>query len=238
MRWLYRSFAARAVFQAVVRRIIVIAAAATALFPQAAQAVTLDPLKPCYRSVDETTTEPVHVVGRDFTPGSEVAVTIDGATTQAFADQQGVVEGDVKAPFRASGERAFTLTLTETAKPANTIGVTSRVTALAMRLKPAKAKPSKKVRFIGRGFTDGGGTMVYAHYVRAGKLRKTVALGAPQGPCGTLDVKRRQIPISKPKTGRWTLQVDNQQAYSPQPFGVFVRLAITVRRVLRAQARR
>jgi hypothetical protein len=236
MRWLYRSFAARAVFQAVVRRIIVIAAAFAALFPQAAQAVTLDALKPCYRSVDETTREPVHVVGHDFTPGSQVAVTIDGATTQAFANKDGVVEGDVQAPFQAKGERAFTLTLVEADKPANTVGVTGRVTALAMRLKPAKAKPSKKVRFIGRGFTDG--TVVYGHYVRAGKLRKTVALGTPQGPCGTLDVKRRQIPISKPKTGRWTLQVDNQQAYSPQPFGVFVRLSITVRRVLRAQARR
>jgi hypothetical protein len=235
MRPLYRSFAPRAVFQAVVRRIIVIAAASAALFPQAAQAVTLDPLKPCYRSVDETTREPVHVVGRDFTPGSEVAVTIDGTTTPAFADKDGIVQGDVLAPFRASGEGPFTLSLTEQGKP-NTVGVTGRVTALAMRLKPAKARPSKKVRFIGRGFTDG--TVVYAHYVRAGRLRKTVALGAPKGPCGTINVKRRQFPISKPKTGRWTLQVDNQPIYSPQPPGVFVRLAITVRRELRSQARR
>ncbi len=75
--------------------------------------------------------------------------------------------------------------------------------------------------------------MVYGHYVRAGKLRKTVTLGVPQGPCGTIDVRKRQIPITKPKTGRWTLQVDNQQAYSSRPAGVLVRLAITVRQVLR-----
>jgi hypothetical protein len=234
MSGLYRSFAPRAVFQAVVRRIIFIAVTAALLVPQAAQAVTLDPLKPCYRSVDETTTENVHVVGRDFTPGSQVNVSIDNnMPVLAFADKDGLVEGDVKAPYQAAGERAFTLTLREDAKSFNTIGATSRVTALAMRLKPRKAKPSKKVRFIGRGFTDDA--MVYGHYVRAGKLRRTVSLGAAEGPCGTIDVKRRQIPISKPKTGRWTLQVDNQQAYSPQPIGVFVRLAITVRRVLRGR---
>jgi hypothetical protein len=235
MGGLYRSFAPRAVFQAVVRRILFIAVAAALLAPQAAQAVTLDPLKPCYRSVDETTTENVGVFARDFTPGSQVDVAIDNAVVadDVFADANGSVVGGVKAPFRATGEGSFTLTVTQTDKPANTVTATSRVTALAMRLKPRKAKPSKKVRFIGRGFTDG--TVVYGHYVRAGKLRKTVSLGAPQGPCGTIDVKRRQIPISKPKTGRWTLQVDNQQAYSPQPTGVFVRLAITVRRVLRGR---
>jgi len=241
MRPLYRSFAVRAVFQAVVRRIIVIATAAAALFPQAAQAApTIEPLKPCYRSVDEVTTENVHVAAGGFSPDSPVDVSIDGAVVadDVFTNKDGFVSGDVKAPFRATGERAFTLTVTEPDKPVNTVSYTSRVTALAMRLKPRKAKPSKKVRFIGRGFTDNGATMVYAHYVRAGKLRKTVALGAPEGPCGTIDGKHRQIPISKPKTGRWTLQVDNQAVYSPQPAGVFVRLAITVRRVLRAQPRR
>ena len=87
------------------------------------------------------------------------------------------------------------------------------------------------MRFIGRGFTDGA--EVFAHYVRAGKLRKTVSLGAPQGPCGQVAVKRRQIPIKRPAVGRWTLQVDNQPIYSAEPVSVFVRLAITVRRVLR-----
>ena len=136
--------------------------------------------------------------------------------------------GDVSAPYRASGERAFTLTVDrERQRPANTVSAVSRVTALAMRLKPRKAKPSKKVRFIGRGFTDG--TLVFGHYVRAGKLRKTVPSACRRGRAGRSTSASRQIPITKPKTGRWTLQVDNQQAYSSRPAGVLVRLAITVR---------
>ena len=68
----------------------------------------------------------------------------------------------------------------------------------------------------------------YAHYVRKGRHRKTVLLGAAQGPCGRIDVRRRQFPF-KPAVGRWTLQVDNQAEYSTAPLSVFVRLAIIVR---------
>jgi hypothetical protein len=232
MGGLYRSFAPRAVFGADVRRILLVAVAAALLAPQAAQAATIAALKPCYRSVDAATRESVHVQADGFTPGSEIDVSIDGVVVAdnvaALAD--GSVVGDVSAPYRASGERPFTLTVAETERPANTVSTTSRVTALAMRLKPRKAKPSSTVRFTGHGFTDG--PLVYGHYLRAGKLRKTVSLGPPQGPCGTIDVRRRQIPITKPKTGRWTLQVDNQPDYSSQPAGVLVRLTITVRQVL------
>jgi hypothetical protein len=233
MRGLYRSFTPRAVFVADVRRICLIAVAAALLAPQAAQAATIDPLKPCYRSVDATARENINVLARGFTPGSAVDVSIDGVVVadDVVALQDGTISGQVTAPYQERGEREFTLTATETDRPSNTISTTSRVTALAMRLKPRKAKPSKKVRFIGRGFTDG--TMVYGHYVRAGKLRRTVELGPPQGPCGTISVRRRQIPVKRPKTGRWKLQVDNQPTYSRRPAGVLVRLTITVRKVLR-----
>jgi hypothetical protein len=69
--------------------------------------------------------------------------------------------------------------------------------------------------------------------VKAGKHRRTVDLGKPKGACGRVSVKRPQIPIRRPKTGRWRLQVDNQPVYSAEPPSVFVRVAITVERVLR-----
>ncbi len=215
------------------RRIPLIAIATALLVPQAAQAADIAPLKPCYRSVDEATRETVHVSATGYTPGATVDVSLDRVVVadDVVVLQDGSVEGDVSAPYRAKGERAFTLTVTENGRPANTASAASRVTALSMRLKPARARPSKRVRFIGRGFTDGD-QMIYAHYVRARKLRKTITLGPAEGPCGTIDVRRRQIPVSKPKTGRWTLQVDNQPEYSSRPAGVLVRLAITVRRVL------
>jgi hypothetical protein len=207
-------------------------AAAILLAPQAAQAAALDPLGPCYRSVDSETRESVRVHGTGFTPGETVRVSIDGAVVEeGYADTNGEVSGDVPAPYQEGGERPFTVTVTEARQPANTASASSRVTALTLRLSPQRAAPSDRVRFVGRGFTDD--TEVFAHYVRKGKLRKTVSLGTPQAPCGRVSVKRRQIPIKRPAVGRWTLQVDNQPFYSAEPLSVFVRLAIAVRRVPR-----
>jgi hypothetical protein len=212
--------------------IAALAAAGTLLAPQAAQAATITPLKPCYRSVDAVERELVHVEATGFTPGAGVDVLIDGelvARVSALPD--GSLVGDVDAPYQDRGERPFTLTLDELGTNANTVSATSRVAALALRLKPRRAEPSRRVRFLGRGFTDGA--EVFAHYVRAGKLRKTVSLGAPTGPCGRVDVRRPQIPIKRPKVGRWELQVDNQPTYSATPITVAVTVPITVRRVLR-----
>jgi hypothetical protein len=209
----------------------ILAAAAALLVPQAAEAASLAPLGACYRSLDEAKRENVPVWGMDFTPGEQVNVYIDSKLVRqnVIVLRDGTVQGDVPAPYQPTGERGFTLTVAEVGNAANTATATSRVTALALRLKPKRAAPSRRVRFIGSGFTDG--PTVYAHYVRKGKHRKTVKLGAPQGPCGRISARRRQIPVKRPALGRWTVQVDNQPSYSAEPVSVFVRLAITVRRV-------
>ena len=105
------------------------------------------------------------------------------------------------------------------------------MTAFDVSIAPSTAAPSSRVRFSGRGFTQPGA--VYGHYLYKGRVRKTVRLAkAPGAPCGTFKVKRRQIPVKKPRTGRWTLQADTVRQYSKTPASVFVRLAITVKRVL------
>jgi hypothetical protein len=215
----------------------ILAVTAALLAPQAAAAATIDPLGPCYRSVDSETRETVLVKASGFTPGEKVNVYIDGRVVQENVTvlPDGNIEGGVAAPYQASGERSFTLTVTQVGQPSNTASASSRVAALALRLKPRKADPGRRVRFLGRGFIDG--TEVFAHYVRKGKLRKTVSLGVPQGPCGRVDVKRRQIPVARPALGRWTLQVDNEETYSREPPGVFMRLTITVTRAFTASAR-
>jgi len=211
----------------------ILGAAVAALFvPQAAQAAALMPLGPCYRSVDADNREAVPVRGEGFTPGQMVTVSIDGQIVQEGirVRSDGTVVGAVSAPYQGSGERPFTLTVAENDTPVNTATVASRVTALGMRLKPRRAKPSRKVRFIGRGFIDTPEHVVYAHYVRGGKLRRTVRLGVAQGPCGRIDVKRRQFPVRKPRVGRWTLQVDNLSTYSAVPISVVVRIPIDVKK--------
>ena len=218
--------------------ITILAAGGALLAPTTAGAATLEALAPCYRSVDTETRETVPVKAAGFTPGERVNVYIDGRVVRENITvlPEGRIEGGVSAPYQASGERPFTLSVAQVGQPSNAASTSSRVAALALRLKPRQAKPSQRVRFVGRGFTDG--TEVFAHYVRKGKLRKTVSLGAPQGPCGRVSVKRRQFPIARPAFGRWTLQVDNLETYSPEPPGVFMQIAIRVTEVPRRTSSR
>jgi hypothetical protein len=214
-----------------------LAAAAALLAPQAAQAAELEPLGACYRSVDVDARENVPVVARGFTPGEQVQVAIDGQPVKVNVGGEerdtvtvlpgGDIQGSVPAPYHASGQRPFTLTVTQVNQPANTDSETSRVAALGIKIKPRDARPSRKVRIRGLGFTDG--EMVYAHYVRKDKVRKTVKLGPPRGACGRISVRRRQIPVRRPALGRWIMQVDNSPAYSPTPLGVWTIWKITVR---------
>ena len=208
---------------------------ALAAAPAAADASSVDPIHACYRSVNKDTREKIPVVGHEFTPGSTVNVSVDGAPPiAATADQNGNVIGTVTAPFQKHGERPFSITLTQADIPDNTATLESRIAALSLRLRPSSASPARHVRFVGLGFVDGDG--IYGHYLRGGKLRKTVLLGRPQGPCGSFDERHRQIPIRRAQTGRWTLQVDNQAVYSPQPASPFVRVEISVQRIVFAKA--
>ncbi|MDP9294880.1 MAG: hypothetical protein M3O90_10750 [Actinomycetota bacterium] len=202
--------------------------------PGAASAATLAPVKPCYVSVTAATREAVDVSGAGFTPNSKVDLSMDGAVALAGAqvDPGGNLPAQVlQAPYQPKGERAFNITATEQGNPASTATLTPRVTALNLGIQPRRARPSRRILFRGRGFT--AASNVYAHYLFGGKLRKTVSFGRPKDPCGTFTVRRRQIPVRNPRTGPWTLQVDQQKLYSRAPVSVFVRVKIIVQRVFR-----
>jgi hypothetical protein len=206
--------------------------------PAAAGAATLDPLKACYVSVTPTSREAVDVGGSGFTPGAIVDVAIDGALVRTVqADALGNLPPQVlQAPDQPRGERPFSVTAAQRGNPANAVRLTSNVTALNLGVRPRRARPSRRVTFRGRGFTGPGG--VYAHYLFKGRLRKTVTLAsAVAGPCGTFKARRRQIPVPHPRTGTWTLQVDQQRRYSRAPDSVFVRVSIIVQRVFRLPSR-
>jgi hypothetical protein len=131
-----------------------------------------------------------------------------------------------------AGERPFALQLAERGNPANTLTLTTKVTALAVTLTPARARPSRHVRFSGRGFT--AARPVFAHYLFRGKLRKTVRLARPSGDCGTFSVRARQIPIAHPHIGQWTVDFDQRHRYAGPLPPVRDRLIITVRRIPRS----
>jgi hypothetical protein len=215
-------------------RLITATGLATALLSTpAAAAPTLQPLKPCYVSAGEAEERRENVVlrGNGFTPNAVLDVYIDGVLVLTGpSDVVGDLNATVKAPFQRSGEREFGVTVVERANPVNAAGSLSRVTALGVTLRPREARSSRRVRFRGRGFTAAG--PVYAHYVFGGKVRRTVRLSrTAAGPCGTFNVRRRQIPIRRPRTGDWTLQIDQQRRYSAEPATNWVRLLIRLREV-------
>ncbi len=217
------------------RRAAVAGLLAALALPAGAQAAKLDqPLKPCYVSAGNQR-EPIRVLASGFTPGAIVDVVVDGVpftNEEVRANGLGIVDGEVLAPPQATGERPFTLTVTERDLTGNTVSTTSRVTALAVDTRPARARPSRRVMFSGRGFTGAG--PVWAHYVFADAQRRRVRLAVPRGPCGTFRVRRRQMPIRRPRTGTWTLQADQQRSYAPTPATNVFRISITVTRTPRS----
>jgi hypothetical protein len=211
-------------------RIVAVTALLLAVAAAPAQAAAaLDSLEPCYVSTGPETEkrEKVTVSGTDFLPNTAVEVLIDGAPVfSALTDAVGDFAVRVDAPYQSRGERPFTL---EVQDGANRLAAQSRVTNLAVSVRPRQAPPSSRVRFRGRGFMQTG--PVYAHYLYGRKLQleKTVRLAAgSSSPCGTFSVKRRQIPVENARTGNWTIQIDQKKAYDPQPDPVWVRLPIKV----------
>jgi hypothetical protein len=190
-------------------------------------------LKPCYVSAQPAAREPVAIDAGGFGTYAPIDVTVDGvAQPSAQADANGDLRGQVQAPWVPAGERPFTLQLAERGNPANVLTLTPQVTALSVTLAPARAKPSRRVRFSGRGFTED--RPVFAHYLFRGRLRKTVRLARPQGPCGTFSRRARQIPLHRPHTGQWTVDFDQRRRYAGVVPPVRDRLIITVRRVPRS----
>jgi hypothetical protein len=216
--------------------------AALVLVPaaSAAAAPMLDPLKPCYQSIGEAETQRETVVLRahGFTPLAMVDVLINGqpALTGGTVDAFGDVQASVKVPYQEDGEAPFDVALVERGNPANSVSATALVSDLTVALRPKQARSSRRVRFRGRGFTGAGA--VYGHYLYVRpdgtrRHRRTVRFGRPEQACGVFSVRRRQIPVRRPRTGLWILQVDQQRDYDPQPDSARVEVEIRVTRTFR-----
>lgn len=221
--------------------LVLVAALGALALPGAAFGAAFTALKPCYVSLpsDNPRTELINLSGTGFTPNARVDVAVDGAPAVSGApvDAAGNLAADpaaplvVPSPFVAERDREIQIVATEQGAAAPAISQATRVTALNVGIQPRRARPSSRVLFRGRGFTGGG--KVYAHYRYKGRTRKTVTF-APTGPCGRFTARKRQIPVSHPGTGQWTVQFDQQRRYSRLPSSVFVRLSILVTRTLRA----
>ncbi len=210
---------------------ILLAALSAAAYPVSTP--SLDPLKLCYVTVqtgmDAYETESVRVAGRSFTPGSTVDISVDDevAVSGVPIGPDGILpEGYVSSPYILRGDRVFSLTAAERGRDGRSVTLESLVSPLVVRATPKRARPTKKIRFRGRGFTERAS--LFAHYIRRGKLRKTVRLKkTTSGACGTFNVKRRQFPF-RPGKGTWRVQFDQHRKLTDE--GPLFNLSIDVRR--------
>jgi hypothetical protein len=208
-------------------RLLLLTTLLVALSATPAAAATLAPIKSCYVSNGPASDqlEDVRLQGDAFQPEAAVEVLIDGLpVASAPTDAVGAFEVLVDPPYQPQGDRPFDVTVRDAV---NVLTVQSRVTNLNVTMRPKRSAPHRRVRFRGRGFTQPA--PVFAHYLYGGRVQKTVRLARRStAPCGTFDVRRRQIPVEDPRTGRWIMQVDQKRAYSPEPDPVWVRLPIKV----------
>jgi hypothetical protein len=194
--------------------------------PAAADPALSKPLKPCYVSdgPEPNQRETVHLEAGGFTPAGHVTLLLDnqfvtddaGNPLVGQADAKGTVRAQIPAPFQGLGERPFSVQLREMENTLHVLTAGASVTNLSVTLRPKRARPSRKVRFRGRGFTENA--PIWGHYLYGGKVRKTIRLARrPAGLCGVFHAKRRQIPVRDPAVGKWTLQVDQRRRYTPRP---------------------
>src|SRR6478609_6089805 len=144
-------------------RTLLVAAAFSALgaAPASAALPPLTGLKSCYVAANEDQREWVPVTGSGFTPFAFVDIYVDDTlqpkvtpdAPDAQADFEGNLKGSVFAPFVESGQRQFTLRVTEHNNANNTVTAVSKVTRLSVEQSPAKASTNKRVTFRARGFT-------------------------------------------------------------------------------------
>jgi hypothetical protein len=215
-----------------VRAVLPLALAAAAADAPAAGPV-LNPLKLCYVSVESApgrfTTEAVNVSGYGFTPFGTVDISVDGevALREIPVDGDGRLDvRQVNAPVERKGQRRFEISVYDDQSPYPAPTRHARVSALAVKVRPKRARPSQQVRFRGRGFTDRGA--IFAHYLRHDELLRTVRLApAPSGVCGTFSAHRPQFPF-RPRQGTYLVQIDQHRQFTDD--GPLVRLTIDVRR--------
>ncbi len=207
--------------------------------PAAAGAATVSTDRACYAA---DTTQQVRVSGSGFDAGAPLLVLLNGGIiSTATADAAGSVDLALPVPAppeegTGANESGHTLQLSQGAIAAET---TFRAARVRGDFTPGSGDPARlRVRFSAIGFGVGtpagsAAPVVYVHYVDPRKrVRRTVALGAGAGACGTITrtAKRKLFPF-RPRSGRWTLQFDTNRAYrrgtSSSPF-LWDRLTLTI----------
>ena len=192
-----------------VRSAAVLAVAAALAAPAAADASGISVQGACFVSG-----APVSVTGFGFTAGAPVSIG-GGAFGSTVADASGNIAATVSAPpVSTIAPRTISITATDGANPANVAGATFPVIRdVLVSNAPLSGRPRQKTTWRFAGFPPG--TAIYGHYRFHGRTMTNYRFGKPTGPCGTLTVRARRVPVatSRLRSGTWTLQLDQRRHY-------------------------
>jgi len=192
-----------------IRSAAVVAAVTALAAPAGAQGATIAVPPTCFLS-----SQPIAVTGAGFTPGGPVTISGDvfGSTV---ADAAGNISVAVAAPVVSTiAPRRVAVTVTDATNPANTTGAfVSVIRGALVTNAPLSGRPRQKTTWRFAGFPPG--TAIYGHYRFGGRTIKNYRFGKPTGPCGTLTVRARRVPIASGRlhSGTWTLQLDQRRHY-------------------------
>jgi hypothetical protein len=192
-----------------VRFAAALAAAGALGAPTAADAAAIAVRGGCF-----VTGAPVPITGSRFTPGAPVSIG-GGAFGSTVADASGNIAATVSAPVVSTvAPRTISIRAKDGANPANSGAATFRVIRRSFNTNaPLNGRPRQKTTWHFAGFP--AGTAVYGHYRFRGRTIKDYRFGKPTGPCGTLSVRARRMPLpaSRIAPGTWTLQLDQRRRY-------------------------
>jgi hypothetical protein len=176
--------------------------------PASASAAAIEVDQDCYQEGG-----PIKVTGAAFTPNSIATFTIGGTTSSADTDETGAFAGSIDAPFttlKHPGAQTVTLTSRDTAT-GEELSLPVNVAKIGVDAVPAQSKPHKRITWNIAGFPSQ--KALYGHWRFGGRTRANHRMGVPQGPCGVLHVKARQIEAKRIRFGLWTVQFDHNRRY-------------------------
>src|SRR4051794_27174734 len=151
--------------------------------------------------------------GSGYTPNATATVVLSGTTSSVPTDINGNFTTMLAAPATGlahPGARQYSLTATDdtTAAAATT---TVNVTRPGVDGVPSRSKPHARIMWNIAGFP--GQKAIYGHWRFGGKTRSNHRMGRPQGPCGVLHARARQIEAKRIRFGMWTVQFDFNRTF-------------------------
>lgn len=87
----------------------------------------------------------------------------------------------------------------------------------------ARGRPGRRTKVRARGWVGSASTTLYAHYLRKGKLLKTVRVGRLSGTCGDFRGRMKQFPFRPVKAGSYRVEFDTTRAHPNEDATIFYR---------------